>query len=95
VSDARTRVCSRLGDVAQQAVARAVAAGVVDHLELVEVDVQQHVFALRRAARRSTAVSSRVVEFPAVDEPVSASWLAWYGQRAFQAPFLGDVSRTR
>ena len=34
------------GDVAQQPVAGAVTAGVVDHLELVEVDVQQHVFAL-------------------------------------------------
>ena len=39
------------GDVAQQAVAGAVSAGVVDHLELVEVDVQQHVLHLRRAAQ--------------------------------------------
>ena len=41
------------GDVAQQPVAGAVAAGVVDHLELVEVDVQQHVLALAALRGRS------------------------------------------
>ena len=79
------------GDVAQQPVAGAVAAGVVDHLELVEVDVQQHVFAFAALRGGHRGFEPRV-ELAPVDEPGERVVARLVGQRALQAPFLGDVA---
>jgi hypothetical protein len=71
------------GDVAQQAVAGRVTAGVVDHLELVEVDVQQRVRALARA-RALQRACSRLSNSRRLIRPVSASWLAWNDSARFR-----------
>ncbi len=79
------------GDVAQQPVAGAVTAGVVHHLELVEVDVQQHVLALA-ALRGGHGGFEPRIEFAPVDEPGERVVAGLVRQRALQAPLLGHVA---
>ena len=69
------------GHVAQQPVARLVAAGVVHHLELVEVDVEQRVGALAALRRQERRVQP-VVELAAVDEPGERIVARLVGERA-------------
>ena len=66
------------------------AAGIVDYLELIQVDVQQRIGAvpaLRAEHRRVKAI----VEFPAIDEPRQRVMAGLVGQRALEASFLGDI----
>ena len=66
------------GDLAQQLVAGRVAAGVVDDLELVEVDVDHRVAHMPGSARAdSIALVSRLSNSRRLIRPVSASCAAW------------------
>ena len=68
------------GHVAQQPVARLVTAGIVDDLELVQVDVQQRVGALAALRRQQRPVQA-IVEFATVDEPGQRIVARLLGQR--------------
>ena len=88
----RMRVCSTLGDLLQQPVAGLVAAGVVDHLELVEIEVQQHVRRAIVALRAASSASlSAILELAAVDEAGQRVVARLIGQRALQPAFLAHV----
>jgi hypothetical protein len=65
--------------------------GVVDHLELVEVDVQKYVIALAALRGGHGRLEARV-EFAAVDEAGERVMTRLVGQRAFQAPLLRHVA---
>jgi hypothetical protein len=64
-------------DLLEQAVAGLVAAGVVDDLELVEVEVHEHVADRRLGAHRLQRSLSRFSNSRRLIRPVSASWVAW------------------
>src|SRR6185437_156336 len=61
------RIAQDLGDFAQHAVARKVAAGVVDDLEPIEVEITQHVLALAAVAALRRLLQTPL-ELAAVDE---------------------------
>jgi hypothetical protein len=63
-------------DLAEQRIAGAVAAGVVDDLELVDIEVAQRVGGSRALALFS-ARSMRFSNSRRFTRPVSTSWLAW------------------
>src|SRR5437660_115108 len=89
VGDAHSGL-QQTGDVAQQTVAGLVAARVVHHFELVEIDVQQSVAALAALRAQHRRVQA-VVELTAVDQAGERVVARLIGQRPFQAPFLGDI----
>ena len=80
----------KAGDVTDQAVAGGMPAGVVDELELVEVDIEQRV-ACAVAPCGLHGLMQPVVEFATVDEPGERIVTRLVGERALQAAFLGDV----
>jgi hypothetical protein len=58
-----------------------VAAGVVDQLELIQIEVQQRVPQFSSWRTLSTAAARRFSNSRRLIRPVSASWLAWYAAR--------------
>ena len=76
VDGAHARLDQR-GDLADQPVAGRVAAGVVDQLELVQVDVEQGVARAAADASPCSAACSRASNSRRLISPVSASCAAW------------------
>jgi hypothetical protein len=68
-----------------------VAAGVVDHLELVEVEVQHHVPSVGVVAHGLQAFGDAAFELAAVDQAGQRVVRGLVGQRALQAPLLAHV----
>ncbi len=75
----------------QQAVAGLVPAGVVDDLELVEVEVQQHVAQVLGLARRLQRLAEPELELATVDEPGEGVVRRLVGEGALQSPLLAHV----
>ena len=84
------RFAQQLGDFAQHAVAGEMAAGVVDDLEAVEIEVTQHVRRLA-APRRFRGFVETAFELAAVHEAGQRIVRRLVRHLAMQAAQLGDV----
>ena len=78
------------GDLLEHLVAHQVAAGVVDHLELVEVEVEQHVLAPLGAGAADGALQADL-ELAAVDQAGQRVVAREVDHLALHAAELGDV----
>ena len=66
------------GDLLQQLIAGRMSAGIVDQLELIQIQIQQRMADACASWRTlSTAAVSRFSNSRRLMSPVSASWLAW------------------
>ncbi len=88
--DAAATVADGLGDLAQEGVAGGVTGRIVDRLEVIEVDIDEHVFALA-AAGRVDGGGEGPVEGGAVGQTRQLVVGGRMGELALQAPALGDV----
>ena len=79
------------GDLLEHLVAGEVAAGVVDHLELVEVEVEEGVLRARSSARGVEAVLQALLELAAVDQAGERVVAREVDHLALHAAELGDV----
>ncbi len=86
------RVLQQQRNLPQQLVARAVTAGVVDDLELVEIEIAQRVAVAGRGCVADYAHET-AFELDAVDEARQAVVRGLVGHRLGHAPFLGDVAQ--
>ena len=82
---------NQLRDLAQQFISRTVTAGVVDRLELIQVEIQKCVnLAVHRPLNETFQVP---VEFPAVDEARQGIVAGLVGQLILEAPLLAYVMK--
>src|SRR6185312_13097711 len=78
------------GDLLEHLVARQMAAGVVDHLELVEVEIEESVLALLLPGAVEAELET-LLELPAVDQAGERVVAGEVDHLPLQAPELGDV----
>ena len=79
------------GDLPQQLISRRVPAGVVDQLELIEIEIQEHLPALGVLADALDRAGEAVLELAPVDEAGERIVARLIVQRAVHAALLADV----
>mmetsp|Transcript_59389 Transcript_59389/g.140279 ORF Transcript_59389/g.140279 Transcript_59389/m.140279 type:complete len:1259 (-) Transcript_59389:615-4391(-) len=84
------RLLQQAADLLEQFIAHAVAAGVIDELELVQVDVEQRMLVLELARMGQQAAQPRF-ELDPVDQPGQRIVAGAVGDFAGQAPLLGHI----
>src|SRR3984957_14617589 len=90
IADAHSRL-QHSRNLFQELIPRRMAAGIVDQLELIEVEIQQRVPATGVGADGVDRCGQPIVELAAIDEPGERVVTRLVMQRPVEAPFLADV----